>query len=80
MRACVAGDVWHWWQVVNRVQKLRKKAGLVSTDAVDVYVGATDADLTSCSDSVLRHVLVVQVTHPLLRFCWYNQCLGWNFW
>ena len=27
-------------EVVNRVQKLRKKAGLVATDVVDVYVTA----------------------------------------
>ena len=28
-------------EVVNRVQKLRKKAGLVASDVVDVFVDAT---------------------------------------
>ncbi len=49
------------WQVVNRVQKLRKKAGLVSTDAVDVFVGAADSAAPSTFTSMLNRVLETQV-------------------
>ncbi|BDA43238.1 Isoleucine-tRNA ligase, cytoplasmic [Coccomyxa sp. Obi] len=47
-------------EVVNRVQKLRKKAGLVSTDAVDVYVGVTDASASPSFESLLAGVLDAQ--------------------
>lgn len=62
MRSCAVlglNCLQYMWQVVNRVQKLRKKAGLVSTDAVDVYVGAADA--SAPSTSLLTLVLETQV-------------------
>lgn len=42
-------------EVVNRVQKLRKKAGLVATDVVDVFVGpASDVTGRCC-----QHMLAI---------------------
>lgn len=43
------------------MQKLRKKAGLVSTDAVDVYVGVADASASSSFEPLLAGVLEAQV-------------------
>lgn len=50
------------------MQKLRKKAGLVSTDAVDVYVGVDDACASSGFESLLAGVLEAQVRGAKGRF------------
>ena len=48
-------------QVVNRVQKLRKKARLEPTDCVEVYYKVLENAGDSSSSSVLRHVFETQV-------------------
>lgn len=48
-----------FYQVVNRIQKLRKKVGLEPTDVVEVYFEALD------KDSSLEQVLNSQVTSLL---------------
>lgn len=50
-------------QVVNRIQKLRKKAGLEPTDLVEVFFESLDAD-----KSVLKQILESQVTSLLVSF------------
>jgi ABC-type transporter Mla maintaining outer membrane lipid asymmetry ATPase subunit MlaF len=47
-------------QIVNRVQKLRKKAGLEPTDTVEVYYDVLDGVVGSDS-SVLQQVFTGQV-------------------
>lgn len=48
-------------EVVNRVQKLRKKAGLVASDVVDVFLNTNQQHpggfLSHCM-SVLEHILI----------------------
>jgi hypothetical protein len=53
--------------VINRVQKLRKKAGLLATDAVDVYIGASEGAQASTSgrDAAILRVLSSQVCTDL---------------
>lgn len=49
-------------QVINRVQKLRKKAGLLASDAVDVYIGSPENSQASTSGrDPISHVLDAQV-------------------
>lgn len=50
-------------QVVNRIQKLRKKAGLEPTDLVEVFFESLDAD-----KSVSKQILESQVTSLLVSF------------
>lgn len=50
-------------QVVNRIQKLRKKAGLEPTDLVEVFFESLDAD-----KSVSKQILESQVTSLLVFF------------
>lgn len=38
-------------QVVNRVQKLRKKAGLVASDAVDVFLDLPSSSADAAADA-----------------------------
>ena len=49
-------------EVINRVQKLRKKAGLVATDVVDVYLDTHQHTTGVCHEEdvemlFLRHLL-----------------------
>ena len=55
-------------QIINRVQKLRKKAGLLASDAVDVYIGSSEDSKVSTSgrDSPITRVLEAQVCHCAL--------------
>jgi len=55
VKACVMLDDWVvcQLQVVNRIQKLRKKTGLEPTDAVEVYFESLDED-KSISQQVLN--------------------------
>lgn len=57
-------------QVVNRVQKLRKKAGLEPTDFVEVYYKVLENSVDSSDSSVLRHVFESQVQLPEEIICW----------
>lgn len=50
-------------QVVNRIQKLRKKAGLEPTDLVEVFFESLDAD-----KSVSKQILESQVTSLFVFF------------
>lgn len=54
----------HLIQVVNRVQKLRKKAGLEPTDFVEVYYKVHE-NLTGSDPTVLQRVFATQVRRYL---------------
>jgi len=60
-------------QVVNRIQKLRKKVGLEPTDVVEVYFKSSDEN-----ESVLQQVLNSQVSllpwlSDLCKYCYYTK-------
>jgi uncharacterized membrane protein YqaE (UPF0057 family) len=55
-------------QIVNRVQKLRKKAGLEPTDTVEVYYNVL-GDVAGGDASVLQQVFTLQVWP---HFCWHG--------
>ena len=58
------------------MQKLRKKAGMVSTDAVDVYVGVADASAPSSFQSLLAGVLEAQVRGKEKIVLWLSGALS----
>ena len=63
-------------EVVNRVQKLRKKAGLVPEDAVNVYLGMDSRLASALSSRVLSRFHVQTSTRQLQA---QSSHLHWTF-
>lgn len=63
------------WQVVNRIQKLRKKIALEPTDVVDVYIESLDEDKTK-----LERVLKSQVLSLSVRVHMHILHVSLNMW
>ena len=53
---------WLAREVINRIQKLRKKAGLQATDDVDVFYVFEDGTGTDILDALKKHSEIVQKT------------------
>lgn len=65
--------------MVNRIQKLRKKAGLVASDAVDVFLDLPDQASQGAGPegpARLRQIVEAQVRSPAIRCCIFIMILA----